>query len=57
MFIGGNPYYGHNFAGSIDEVRIYNRALSTTEIQADMSSAPTVTIAPLLSETEGADHA
>jgi hypothetical protein len=39
LFIGGNPYYGHNFAGSIDEVRIYNRALGVTEIQADMSTA------------------
>jgi hypothetical protein len=27
------------FAGVIDEVRVYNRALSTAEIQADMTAA------------------
>jgi hypothetical protein len=27
------------FAGRIDEVRVYNRALSAAEIQADMSAA------------------
>jgi hypothetical protein len=37
--IGGDSIYGQYFAGRIDEVRIYNRALSQTEIQADMSSA------------------
>ena len=26
-----------NFQGTIDEVRVYNRALSQTEIQADMN--------------------
>jgi len=30
---------GYNFIGTIDEVRIYNRALSQTEIQTDMNSA------------------
>jgi hypothetical protein len=33
--IGGNAY-GEYFAGLIDEVRIYDRALSPSEIQADM---------------------
>jgi RHS repeat-associated protein len=43
--IGGNAQWGEYFAGRIDEVRIYNRALSPAEIQADMNapiaSAPT----------------
>src|SRR5262245_61392620 len=34
--IGGDSYPGENFAGVIDEVRVYNRALSAAEIQADM---------------------
>ena len=38
---------GRYFNGIIDEVRIYNRALSEEEIQADMNEcAPTSTIAP-----------
>ena len=35
--IGGNSMWGEFFAGRIDEVRIYNRALSAGEIQADMA--------------------
>ena len=34
--IGADAYVGENFAGLIDEVRIYNRALSAAEIQVDM---------------------
>jgi chitodextrinase len=34
--IGGNSQWGEFFQGSIDEVRIYNRALTQAEIQADM---------------------
>ena len=34
--IGGNTVWGEYFAGLIDEVRIYNRALTAAEIQADM---------------------
>jgi PKD repeat protein len=34
--IGGNTYAGEFFNGLIDEVRVYNRALSASEIQADM---------------------
>jgi glucose/arabinose dehydrogenase/predicted phage tail protein len=34
--IGGNVPYGEFFQGTIDEVRVYNRALSAAEIQADM---------------------
>jgi cytoskeletal protein RodZ len=39
--IGGNSIWGEVFAGRIDEVRIYNRALSQEEIQADMNRAIT----------------
>jgi hypothetical protein len=34
--IGGNAVWGEYFAGLIDEVRIYSRALTAIEIQADM---------------------
>ena len=36
--IGGNTIWGEYFSGLIDEVRIYNRALSATEIQTDMNT-------------------
>src|SRR5439155_20698894 len=36
--IGGNSVWGEFFSGMIDEVRIYNRALSQTEIQTDMQT-------------------
>jgi methionine-rich copper-binding protein CopC len=36
--IGGNSVWGEYFKGMIDEVRIYNRALSPTEILTDMST-------------------
>jgi hypothetical protein len=39
--IGGNTVWGEYFAGLIDEVRLYNRALSAAEIQADMNTAVT----------------
>jgi len=39
LTMGGDPLYGQYFAGRIDEVRIYNRALSSAEIQSDLSSA------------------
>jgi Concanavalin A-like lectin/glucanases superfamily/Fibronectin type III domain len=34
--IGGGTHGSEYFAGQIDEVRVYNRALSSSEIQADM---------------------
>jgi N-acetylneuraminic acid mutarotase len=37
--IGGNTVWGEYFAGLIDEVRVYNRALSAAEITADMNTA------------------
>ena len=33
--IGGNAIWGEYFKGLIDEVRVYNRALTASEIQAD----------------------
>jgi hypothetical protein len=33
VFVGGNSYISETFAGNIPQLRIYNRALSTTEIQ------------------------
>ncbi|MBE2295870.1 MAG: hypothetical protein IAF00_13015 [Phycisphaerales bacterium] len=36
--IGGNSIWGEYFNGYIDEVRIYNRALSVGEIQSDMNT-------------------
>ena len=36
--IGADSYAGENFAGRIDEVRVYNRALSQAEIQSDMTT-------------------
>ena len=37
--IGGNDVWWEWFQGLIDEVRVYNRALSAAEIQADMTTA------------------
>ena len=34
--IGGNAIWGEYFQGQIDDVRVYNRALSQSEIQIDM---------------------
>jgi concanavalin A-like lectin/glucanase superfamily protein len=36
--IGGNATFGEYFQGRIDEVRVYNRALSQREIQTDMNA-------------------
>ena len=36
--IGGDSLYGQYFHGIIDEVRIYNVALTATEIQSDMNT-------------------
>lgn len=60
LSFGGDPVFGQHFSGRIDEVRIYNRALSLSEIQSDMSSpiggggpGPTVSIVPLSSGSVG----
>src|SRR5581483_11362428 len=55
--IGGDSIYGQYFSGVIDEVRIYNRALSVTEIKNDMNnpvtqgSSPTPTPTPTVTPT------
>ena len=36
LTIGGESIWGKNFRGILDEVRIYNHALSAAQIQADM---------------------
>jgi Concanavalin A-like lectin/glucanases superfamily len=36
--IGGDSIFGQYFQGKIDEIRVYNRALSATEIQSDMNA-------------------
>jgi glucose/arabinose dehydrogenase len=38
LWIGGNNPYGEYFQGLIDEARVYNRALSATDIQAAMNT-------------------
>jgi VCBS repeat-containing protein len=38
--LGGNSVWGEFFNGMLDEVRVYNRALSAAEIQADMNGTP-----------------
>ncbi|MHC4175246.1 MAG: LamG-like jellyroll fold domain-containing protein, partial [Planctomycetota bacterium] len=40
LFIGNSPAGARHFNGSIDEVRIYNRALTQEEIQKAMRGAP-----------------
>jgi hypothetical protein len=38
LSIGGDPLYGQYFSGRIDNVRIYNRALTQAQIQTDMAT-------------------
>ena len=44
--IGGNSVWGEYFAGLIDEVRVYNRALSAAEIQADLGNSIAASTSP-----------
>jgi hypothetical protein len=37
LHVGGSPVWGDRFKGKIDEVRVYNRALTTEEIRVDMT--------------------
>ena len=50
LTIGGDPIYPQYFSGRIDEVRVYNRARTAAEIQADMllpiASGASALIAP-----------
>jgi hypothetical protein len=62
LSIGGNNVWGEYFAGLIDEVRVYNRALTATEIQTDMTTAlgsapPSDTTLPTVSITAPASGA
>ena len=41
LTIGSDPIYGQYFHGLIDEVRIYNVALTAAQIQADMTTPVT----------------
>ncbi|HRD67655.1 MAG TPA: PKD domain-containing protein [Candidatus Competibacter sp.] len=43
--IGGNSVWNEFFKGRIDEIRVYNRALSATELKADMNM-PIATSSP-----------
>ena len=36
--VGGDTFYNQYFAGRVDDVRIYNRALTLAEIQTDMNT-------------------
>jgi hypothetical protein len=62
--IGGNAIWGEYFAGVLDEVRVYNRALTAGEIQTDMgraivatdTTAPTVTVGGACGGATVADH-
>jgi hypothetical protein len=38
LWIGGNAVYGEHFKGKLDELRMYDRALTQAEIQADMAT-------------------
>jgi hypothetical protein len=51
--VGGNSVWGEYFSGAIDEVRIYNRALTLAEIQADMIT-PIAAAAPVTFGLSGA---
>jgi hypothetical protein len=56
LMIGGNSVWNEFFAGTIDDLRVYNRALSPNEILADMTRAvttalPVDTIAPKVTTT------
>jgi hypothetical protein len=45
--IGGNSIWGEFFKGRIDEVRVYNRALSAGEIQTDMNKSVATSSPPI----------
>jgi uncharacterized repeat protein (TIGR01451 family) len=59
LFIGGDQSQGQYFNGIIDEIRVYNRALTVAEIQSDMSTplAASSGSAPVLSNAVDATGA
>jgi chitodextrinase len=44
LWIGGNQPYGEYFQGLIDDVRVYNRALTALDIQNDMNTPVTPSV-------------
>jgi hypothetical protein len=55
LTIGANRLWGEHFSGHIDEVRIYNRRLTTEEIVTDMGR-PVVPGTPVPPTTDAPDH-
>src|SRR5205823_14811920 len=51
--IGGNRVWGEWFKGNIDDVRVYNRALSAGEIQSDMNTPVGDVVPPTLTVSAG----
>jgi Concanavalin A-like lectin/glucanases superfamily/Bacterial Ig-like domain len=49
--IGGDSIYGQYFQGLIDNVRIYNTALTQAQIKTDMTTAVTTTAPAVVAET------
>jgi hypothetical protein len=39
LWIGGNAVYGEHFHGKLDDLRVYNRALTQAEVQHDMATS------------------
>lgn len=52
-YLGKSQYADPMFKGSIDEFRIYNRALSAAEIAATMTASQTITVPPVASRMVG----
>ena len=52
--IGGNSVWNEYFTGRIDEVRVYNRALSVAEIQAGLNAPLIVTVPNVVGLTQSA---
>jgi hypothetical protein len=46
FMLGGSEQNNEFFTGSLDDVRVYARALSVTEVQSLLSTAPTITVQP-----------
>jgi hypothetical protein len=53
LWIGHGANYPGYFNGSIDEVRVYNRALSSAEIQADFQQGPNFSVNLLANVPQG----
>jgi autotransporter-associated beta strand protein len=52
-YLGKSQFADPMFKGSIDNFKIYGRALSSTEIAADILGDQTITFAPILAKTVG----